>query len=529
MKRLLIFCLILILAVTLAVPALAAEEEQELVTLDTPRDVVFWVSWDTETPEIVFLAPDGRVYDPTAEAADTTTILSGTDLYYVILNAPAGRWRVRFDKGANQKLDISVHDYNPGLTIETFTVGEVEGDRIPVDFRVAGADSQRYSYRVSAMIDHTGMEKELSSGSDTVGRDVGIRVPLNSLSTYSGYLLKLYVWYDDGGTDIFDFAFSDRFSYTNTAADQRAQDFALTVLPEEQVLIVAWPDLPWNAEQVLVAVFEDGAAEPAMFDEYDPKSTDSVQLAYDPAAERVDVEFTVRFNGVNTAPTRKGLSPAGFGLALPEGDSRNSAVISMTYTGFSRQPVDVTVNGYLTETVLDGDGTLNLTLGDDWNEILAEFTDDGGITWQLRRNIFVDRIPPVLSMSRSYDGMQVDGGTLTVSGTAMDCASVTVNGEAVTVGDGGLFSREIKLTEGSNLITVIAADALGNESRYTAAVYRGAGAQERTQGETGQSGPGSLLELLTGPGKYWVLLIVSVLCLMVVGYALIFWRREDHK
>ena len=40
---------------------------------------------------------------------------------------------------------------------------------------------------------------------------------------------------------------------------------------------------------------------------------------------------------------------------------------------------------------------------------------------------------------------------------------------------------------------------------------------------------GGLLETLTGPGKYWVLIGVSVLCLMVIGYALIFWRREGQK
>lgn len=529
MKRLSILFLILVLAATLAVPALAAVEEQELVTLDTQKDVVFWISWDKETPDIVFLAPNGREYDPAAEANDTTTILNGTDLYYVILNAPAGQWRVRFDKRSNQKLDISVHDYNPGLTIETFTVGQVDGDRIPVQFRVTGAGNQRYSYRISAMIDHTGMEKELTSGSGTVGRDVETRVSLKSLSTYSGYLLKLYVWYDDNGTDIFDFAFSDRFSYTNTDADQRAQDFALTVLPQEQLLIVSWPDLPWNTERVLVAVFEDGGAEPAMFDEYDPKTTNSVQLAYDPAARQVDVEFTVRINGVNAAPKRKSFQPDHLGLTLPEGDSRNSTALPMTYTGFSQQPVNVTINGYLTELVLNGDGTLNLTLGDDWNELKVEFTDPDQITWQIQRNLFVDRIPPVLTMSQSYDGMRVDGQSVTVSGTALDCAWVTVNGETVTVGADGMFSREISLAEGGNPVTVIAADSLGNESRYAAMIYRGISAQEWTDSESKQSGPGGLLETLTGPGKYWVLIGVSVLCLMVIGYALIFWRREGQK
>ena len=60
-------------------------------------------------------------------------------------------------------------------------------------------------------------------------------------------------------------------------------------------------------------------------------------------------------------------------------------------------------------------------------------------------------------------------------------------------------------------------------------IYRGISAQEWTDSESKQSGPGGLLETLTGPGKYWVLIGVSVLCLMVIGYALIFWRREGQK
>lgn len=529
MKRCLTILLALVLTLSMAIPAFAATEEADLEYIDTRKDVVFWVSWDVETPDIKFIAPNGAIYDPMKQANGTTTILNDKDLYYVIMNASAGQWRIRYDKGNNTKLDVSVHDYQAGLIIESFTIGEVTDIQLPYQFTVSGEEGTRYNYRISAMIDHTGMEKELASGSEIVGTEISGNVYLNNLSTYSGYMLKLYVWYDDNGTDIFDFAFSDKFSFTNEEADKLSADFHVTVMPEEQLLLISWPELPYNVEKVLVAVFEDGGKEPSVFDEYDPDQYDSVQLAYDPAAKQVDVEFTVTVNGVNAAPLRKTLNVGNFGISLPEGDAFNSLIIPLTYTGLTHQLTSVIINGYKTELVLDGSGSVNITVGDDWNEVSVSYSTGDNITWLIDRNIFVDRISPILTMSQAYDGMRSEKKTISVSGVAKDCASVTINGQPVTLDANGMFSQEIGLSTGGNTVTVVAADKLGNETKYTALIYHGDNMDEWLESEKNKSQPGGLLEILTGQGSYWILIAVSVLCLLVIGYALIFWRKEGEK
>lgn len=529
MKRCVLILLALVLTVSMAIPAFAATEEADLEYIDTRKDVVFWVSWDVETPDVVFVAPNGAIYDPMKQSSGTTTILNETDLYYVIMNAPAGQWRIRYDKGNNTKLDVSVHDYQSGVTIESFTIGKVNDTRLPYEFMVTGKDGTYYNYRISAMIDHTGVEKELTSGTGTVGREVSGNVYLNSLSTYSGYMLKLYVWYDDNGTDIFDFAFSDKFSFTNEDADKQSADFNLTVMPEEQLLLVSWPELHRNVEKVMVAVFEDGAAEPAVFDEYDPDKYDSVQLAYDPAAKQVDVEFTVTVGGTNAAPVRKSVKVDNFGLSLPKVDAFNSLVIPLTYSGMSNQLTNVTVNGYKTELILNGNGNVNITLGDDWNDLSIAYTTPDNVIWLIHREIFIDRIAPILTMSQSYDGMSVKDKTITVSGIAQDCATLTINGQAVKLEGNGMFSQEIGLSAGGNTVTVVAADKHGNETKYTALIYHGDNMEAWLDAEDNKSAPGGLLEVLTGQGSYWILGVVSVLCLLVIGYALIFWRKEGEK
>lgn len=526
MKRIIIALMVLSVLLCMAVPALAAVEEAPLEFIDRQKDVVFWVSWDVAQPQIQFLAPNGAVYDPMVQSDTTSTMLGEGRMYYVVKQAPAGQWHIRYDKGENTLLEVSVHDYAAPLHIEQFQISQPNGDRMEVKFLVGGDADTVYQYRISVVTDHTGMEKELQSGTSQVGRDMSQQVYLDGLSTYDAYMLKLYVWYDQDGADIFDFVYSQPFAYTNSQADAQASDFDLTVMPETGVLYLTVPKLSWNVDSVLVAVFENGEAEPVMYDRYAPDDMQDLQLAFDPAATEVAVEVSLEIDGVNAAPVRKTFDPRAMGISLPDGEAFNTLVIPMTYTGMSQQLTLVEINGYQKELVLNGDGSMNITLGDDWNDLKILYLDAQGITWMLQRKIFVDRIAPVLDMSQNYDGMTVETSTVTIAGSVVDYASVTINGQAVEVDKNGLFSLQIQLTNGANTVEVVAADQLGNESRYTAVVYHGVTQEEWNENEQQKAAPGGLLEKLVGPGSYWALVLTIVVCLMIIGYALIFWRKE---
>ena len=528
-KRLILLLLSLCLMLGVAVPALAATEEADWEFIDTQKDLVIWVSWDVEQPEVVFIAPDGTVYDPAVSTDSTTTSVSTSTLYYTIKNAPAGQWRVRYDKKGNETLEIALQDYTPPLYIESLTLGSVSNNRMEVKFLVSAPEQRYYNYRISAVVDHTGAEKELYSNSSSTGLETSVKVDLSDLSSYSAYMLKLYVWYDYNGADVFDFKFSDPFAFTNKDHDSQFTDFDLTVCAEDGLVRISAPDLGWRAESVMVAIFENGGTEPAMFDEYTPEELKQLELAFDPQSAEVAVEVSVRYDGTFTTPVRKTFKPKSGGVSLPEVSAINTLVLPMSYIGMSQQKVDVQINGTHNELVLDGTGSVNITLGDDWNTLVVSYTDPQGIHWALERNVYVDRVPPVLTMSRHYDGMTAQDTKLSVGGTVTDFYSVTVNGQAVTVEDGGLFSYELSLTTGANTLEVVAADKLGNETRYSAVIYYGVDPQKYEQTQENKKAPGGLLEKLTGTGSYWILLASGVVCLMVIGYALIFWRKEDKK
>ena len=531
MKRFLILILIIVAFVLPAVPSYAAMQEDDLEYIDTQKDVVFWVSWDVEQPQVQFVAPDGAIYDPKIANPNTTTINADKSFYYVVKAAPAGQWRVKYDKGKNSEIEISVHDYNAGLSINYFTLEAIKDTELPVKFSVAGAENTYFSYRISAVIDHTGEEKLLAEGSAYVGGEEQRTLWLDDLSSYTAYMLKLYVWYDDNGTDVFDFAFSDPFAYTNPKVDKDKKDFKMTVLPEDKLIDVEWNELEYGIDSVVVALFEDDAKEPAFFDEYDVRKTKSVQLSYDPKAAKVSVEFTPKKDGLSLVTNKKSADLSKFAVKLPDGEGYNSLVMPMKYDGLKKQHVGVTVNDRTTELILDGKGSVNITLGSEWNTLKVEYQDSNTVYWKIDRSVFVDTTAPTLSMNRTYDGMTVDDKKISIGGIASDCNAVKINGESVKIDKTGAFSKDVELKNGENTIEVVATDAVGNASRYTAVVTRGfagSDAQEEKTINTTQK-PGGLFDKLTAYGSYWILIAVSVVCVLVIGYVLLFWRKGGKK
>ena len=528
MKRILIFALLLTLLAAFAVPAAAATVEETFATLDQAQDIVIWVAWEVEQPVVTFVGPDDTVYDPLTDTEGAELILSEYDLYYVIHNAPAGDWRVRYDKLGNESLTISMHPYTPGPAITDYTLGEVSGNRLNVSFYVEDAKDRNYDYTLSIATGKNGPERELAAGSASTNREVNTYVYLDEMGSYTDYLLKLYVFYQEDGVDYFDVVYSEPFAYVNESVSSAMTDFELCVYPEEALITVAWPEIDWNADSVLVALFEDGADQPLLFDEYAPDRS-SLELSYDPAATEVRIELSVSIGGVYTDRLSKTFDPNACVVALPEMDAVNSLALPLTYHDCIDQTVEVAVGEQSASLQLDGDGSLELQLLDGWNDVLVRLTDSEGVTWVLDRKIYVDRVAPLLRMSERYDGLQTEQTQLQILGTVEDYATLSVNGTVLTPEAGGAFTYTMQLDPGENTLLVIAADAIGNEAQYQAVITRTSGLMigASADAEDDDGAPSNPVETVLRSG--WLLLaITGGLGLLVVLYALIFWRRRKE-
>ena len=86
-----------------------------------------------------------------------------------------------------------------------------------------------------------------------------------------------------------------------------------------------------------------------------------------------------------------------------------------------------------------------------------------------------DTTPPTLTITSHADGTTVTTPTITITGTASDpsgIASVTVNGAPVSgSADWSTWHAEVTLTEGENMITVVATDGAGLNTTATITVW----------------------------------------------------------
>ena len=521
MKKLYRFFLLAVLSALLGLTALAAQ--QEFHYLESQRDVVISVTWTDAQPSVKFIAPDGTVFDPLEESDRTRTTIGDGAMLYVIFDAPAGQWSVDLEKRGTEQVAISMFDYLPAPEITAFTVGAAEDGRVQADFTVTMDEDYSYDYRIGAVISPGGDEIELTTGSASANRAVSRTVYLDDLRAYDAWMLKLTVTRTVDGTDCEDVAYSSPFAWVPDDAED-APEFTLTVEPEEYLAYAAWDGLPWSAEQVLVALFEDDAEEPAYFDTFDPRDGEAT-LGFDPAAGTIRVEVTVQSGGVYGRTAAKTVDLAASGLLIEDAEAVNRLRLGMDYVGMSGTLATVRVGENETELSLDGSGTVSIVLADGWNDISAWYTDADGVIWRYARSVFVDRTAPTLTMAEAYDGMTTALDTLTLVGAAPDAASVTVGGEAIELGASGGFSADDQLDFGENAVTVTAADALGNEAVYTAVITRTGGPAAPAADPGSDAGS-------AGSGGSWLhylpMLVCAALGLMLVAYALIFWRRKKE-
>lgn len=130
---------------------------------------------------------------------------------------------------------------------------------------------------------------------------------------------------------------------------------------------------------------------------------------------------------------------------------------------------------YTPETALtDGNHTIVLNASD----------NDGNAATAVSSSFKVDTVPPMLTVTSPTDNSITNESSCTVAGTTNDATSspvtVTINGDAVTVGANGSFSKVITLAEGSNTITIVATDAAGKSSTVVRTVTLKTSAPEIT-------------------------------------------------
>ena len=132
-----------------------------------------------------------------------------------------------------------------------------------------------------------------------------------------------------------------------------------------------------------------------------------------------------------------------------------------------------TFDAYLGEQkILEGEkesGMYRVNLEDGDNTVSFVVTDGTGNAAEFSKDIYVDTVPPQLSVSEDINGKVVTESNIYLNGYTEAGAVLTLNGEPVELIQ-NYFNRKITLASGENTITLIAEDAVGNQSVYSATV-----------------------------------------------------------
>jgi len=153
-------------------------------------------------------------------------------------------------------------------------------------------------------------------------------------------------------------------------------------------------------------------------------------------------------------------------------EPKDGAVLSnrsVTVSGTVDVGSTVKINGQ--NASVDGSGhfTAVITISGNSAVLVIKAVDLAGNTTQKTLHVSIDTTPPVLKVTTPVPFQEIHKLPLQVKGATEPGASVTVNGTMATVDKDGNFTAEVSsLNEsGMSIITVIAKDKAGNETKKT--------------------------------------------------------------
>lgn len=119
-----------------------------------------------------------------------------------------------------------------------------------------------------------------------------------------------------------------------------------------------------------------------------------------------------------------------------------------------------------------------------------------------------DTVAPDVTLDSEYDGMQVNGSSIVISGSVRDFKEIRINENVITVTTDGHFESECSLHSGENEIELVACDAAGNETYFSFSIAaNGNGTNENSSRANNES---------SGSTKWKICIILTIILVIVI-------------
>ena len=453
-KKILIV-LILALAVLLPASYVSAEEkESDLVSVDTPKNMTVKLTYDENDVTWALVAPGGAVINKDTDT-DNVTVYAGDKATYIFVgNAEAGQWKIRYDKGKNEKIGVSVNFNASDIVIDSYALGEINEKEAKATFKVSGRENAEYNYQLILTTQKNSFDgKLLTAGQGKFGENVEAIADLTKVSSFEEYYITLYVSISDGGEEVFDMRSSDKFAFVNPNEKTITKSPLFTVDYDSSCIRMDWKEALYGYSTVYVQTsLDDQELEGERVD----VSEGGTRIVFAEDTKKVKVRLTAFDNdGLATVPSDYDIELSGdsaFALILPEDGLISSRIYNFSYKNAKETKVTFNVGKDKLEETLDGSGDSFIELASDNNTIDISYVIDD-VTYTYHRTANVANNPVEIRLHKAIDGVTTDKDSIIIAGRT-NAEALTIDGKDVEVTDGE-FAVNHKLKAGENIIELI--------------------------------------------------------------------------
>ena len=488
-----------------------AEVKQVTITrLSETKDLVVSFSFDIENVDITFISPSGnRLSKDSSQVEMADGELWAT---YRVKNAEPGEWKVEYDLQFNHGIEYSIIEDNYGLWIQYLNVN-LDGDSAELRFQADyEGDNVYYSYEVTAVStsDPDNFSK-VANGSARANDEEEKRADLSRLSS-DEYVLKLDVYYDYNGSEVFDSVTSDPFTYTNPNEPKEIEDFKVKIDMNSHICLVDWSEFKKGGyDKYKLSVVADGEK---IYGAEIERQVDECGVLFSEGTKNIEIKLSCMERDVWSAYKTKAVSLENEYIKNKTGDVTSSAQLEIEYRTTKDRPLYVKINEEEGNYSVKESGSLSFDLNETNNEVYAELELDNLVFFIIDGSVYCDVTPPTITIFDNIDGKTFYTDSVTILGKVTGADTITISGETVEADENGTFSYESKLAMGENVIEITAGDANGNSASRTLTLYRGGALYDATEGGKGLLG-------------FLPMMISGFVSLIIIIFSIIFLKKKD--
>ena len=178
---------------------------------------------------------------------------------------------------------------------------------------------------------------------------------------------------------------------------------------------------------------------------------------------------TFNNTGTQTLTLTLDTTPPVITISKPTNNSVTSQV-AQTLTGTLSESASLTINDQTVTVAADNSFTYSATLTEGVNTFNIVATDTVTNATNETFTVTLDTKAPVITVASPADNSITNKTTQAISGSLNETATLTINGQSVTVGADNSFSHSVSLNFGSNLISFVATDEANNATTKTLTV-----------------------------------------------------------